>query len=207
MNNKQSTDKNADFSKQGIKFDSKKARWDLLPMAQISRVVLAANEFLPGGSLHKLNLLDKKKEAIIYNTIMSLMRNWSTGHRFIPGTNCENLAVIAFLICFLLKKEDYITEDLLSYSSDIERWDLIDPDVLNILADVYAHGAIKYDDDNWMLVDPKRYHGAFYRHFKCMRTKYIYDSESGFLHLYQALWNVISLMWWGQTPTAKAVGL
>ena len=195
-NSKQNKDKNIGTAKHGIKFDDNKARWDLIPMPQLSRVVIAINEFLPNGSLAELGILTRMPDtAKIYNLIMKLMRSWCVGVRFAPGTKCENLALIAFLITYIIRGKSYTPEELLRCTNDLERWDLIDSDTLNQLAELYAHGAVKYDDNNWMLINKSRYHSAFFRHFKCLMTNEKFDTENGFDHMISALWNIISLMW------------
>lgn len=73
------------------------------------------------------------------------------------------------------------------------RLELLPPRALIEVGKVLTAGAEKYDDDNWMFVEPhfKRYMGANLRHvLNCIIDEkdsyYSYDEETGCLHLAHA---------------------
>lgn len=76
-----------------------------------------------------------------------------------------------------------------------ERWDLFPFDALDELARVYAFGAKKYADDNWLKGYSWRLSlGALLRHvsrFACGEDR---DPETGCLHLAHAAWHCLTLV-------------
>ena len=87
-------------------------------------------------------------------------------------------------------RKDYATE---------LRYDLIPPEVLQALAEVYTYGEKKYGADNWKKAtwgvgpsakDTDRFYGALMRHMEAHRKGELYDSESGLLHVSHALTNI-----------------
>ena len=67
------------------------------------------------------------------------------------------------------------------------RYDLVPVGVHEGLCDVITYGAAKYDDNNWMHVEPKRYEAALFRHINAWRKGEKNDSESGKHHLFHAM--------------------
>lgn len=77
------------------------------------------------------------------------------------------------------------------------RWDLVPPEVLRRIADIFTYGAEKYAPDNWKLVRPfrSRYLAAAFRHIYAWAGGEQSDPESGMHHLAHAATNLIFLMW------------
>jgi hypothetical protein len=76
-----------------------------------------------------------------------------------------------------------------------ERYDLLPFDALDEVARVYAVGARKYEDDNWLRGYAWRLSaGALLRHvarFMCGEDR---DPETGCLHLAHAAWHCLALI-------------
>lgn len=74
------------------------------------------------------------------------------------------------------------------------RYDLIPPELLRRLADVYARGAKKYGDDNWQRassdVEYQRFIASAFRHFEAWRAGQ--EDED---HAMQCVWNIIAYEW------------
>jgi len=174
----------------GLKFDSEKPRWELLPSRQIIDIVKLFRPFIE-VKVDSFNLKKFHRENIINDVIDNIML-------FKPGRNNKFnynlLSTIAFKIFFLLRGKSYTEEELIRSNSPF-RWDLLDMKDLEGIVNVYTAGAKKYADWNWQRVSSERYYDALIRHFSTVRTPDRYDSELGCLHLHQAIWNVISLMW------------
>ncbi len=82
------------------------------------------------------------------------------------------------------------------FSAGKIRYDLVAPWSMDQIAQVYTHGTIKYDDDNWWkgLKWKKDVLGCIFRHvWKWVRGEK-WDDESGLHHLAHAAWNCIALM-------------
>ncbi len=76
------------------------------------------------------------------------------------------------------------------------RWDLLPDDAIEKIVEIYTHGSIKYDDDNWRKgFSWKRCIGSLKRHLKAFTTGEDIDLDSGALHLSQVAWNAITLLW------------
>lgn len=78
------------------------------------------------------------------------------------------------------------------------RYDLIPPEILEALAEVYTYGLNKgYGEESWKDVPDakKRYTAAFFRHFQDYRKGNTIDPESTKSHLWHALWNIGTLVW------------
>ena len=77
------------------------------------------------------------------------------------------------------------------------RWDLIPMEPINEIAKVYTAGAVKYGPDRWQNLENgfNRYRGAACRHlFEYMQGNR-YDKETKCMHLAQAAWNLIAMIW------------
>jgi hypothetical protein len=74
------------------------------------------------------------------------------------------------------------------------RYDLIPPELLKRLAEVYARGAEKYGDYNWQLAESeeeyKRFTASAFRHFEQWRA-----GERDEDHAMQCVWNIIAYEW------------
>lgn len=83
----------------------------------------------------------------------------------------------------------------LRYDGGKPRFDLLPPDAMIELAQLYANGAVKYNDNNWRLGLPWcKTIGAALRHiFKWMRGEDI-DEETGCHHLICAAWNCLAIV-------------
>lgn len=81
------------------------------------------------------------------------------------------------------------------------RTDLVPPQAMKALAEVYTHGAIKYADNNWMRgMDYSRPYGAMMRHMLSWYEGQDIDPDSGLSHLYHAMWCVATLIYFSQDP-------
>ena len=83
------------------------------------------------------------------------------------------------------------------FDSDKLRYDLIDYNQIDKLADILTMGAKKYADNNWQKVEPfnDRYFAALMRHLTAWRNGKKIDDESGKSHLDHAFCNIMFLMW------------
>lgn len=72
------------------------------------------------------------------------------------------------------------------------RYDLIPVTSLKRLADLYARGAIKYDNNNWMKGQPySRAYASLFRHLIAWR-----EGERSEDHLAAVAWNAFALMYY-----------
>jgi hypothetical protein len=72
------------------------------------------------------------------------------------------------------------------------RYDLIPVSSLKRLADLYARGAIKYDDNNWTKGQPySRAYASLFRHLIAWR-----EGERSEDHLAAVAWNAFALMYY-----------
>ena len=83
----------------------------------------------------------------------------------------------------------------MKFDEDKLRYDLIPPEVLLWLAELYTHGAKKYAPDNWKKVSIEKYIAAFHRHFNDWRLGIDLDKDSSMHHLKHALWNIATIAW------------
>ena len=97
---------------------------------------------------------------------------------------------------FVLEKvEENETPKGMKFDEDKLRYDLIPPEVLLWLAELYTHGAKKYAPDNWKNVSTEQYVAAFHRHFNDWRLGIDLDKDSSMHHLKHALWNAATIAW------------
>ncbi len=77
------------------------------------------------------------------------------------------------------------------------RYELLDPRFAKGVADVLTDGAKKYEDNNWMKVEPfeDRYYAAAMRHFQDYRMGKKIDPESGKQALFHVACCVNFLLW------------
>lgn len=85
----------------------------------------------------------------------------------------------------------------MKFDDNKPRWDLIEYSVIEQLAIILSHGAKKYSDDNWKLVEPfeKRYFAALMRHLAAYKNGEHVDKDSGNYHLSHALACLHFLLW------------
>ena len=91
-----------------------------------------------------------------------------------------------------------LTEDKvegMKFDEDKLRYDLIPPEILLWLAELYTHGAKKYAPNNWKNVSIEQYVAAFHRHFNDWRLGIDLDKDSSMHHLKHALWNAATIAW------------
>ena len=74
------------------------------------------------------------------------------------------------------------------YDTGKDRWDLLPLLAAREVVRVLGHGAAKYGEHNWMLVDrhEDRYFAACLRHLVAWRRGERFDGESGLHHLSHA---------------------
>jgi hypothetical protein len=74
------------------------------------------------------------------------------------------------------------------------RYDLIPPELLKRLAEVYSRGSEKYGDNNWRKANSEeeyqRFVASAFRHFEQWRAGE--DDED---HAMQACWNIVAYEW------------
>ena len=76
------------------------------------------------------------------------------------------------------------------------RYDLIPPECMRALAEVYTFGTQKYEEDSWKEVEPKRYQAALLRHvYQSLEGEKINKEDGGVRVLAQVAWNAFSLLW------------
>jgi hypothetical protein len=168
-----------DASVYGLKFDIGKSRWDLFPFEVFDTLMSVDVK-----NCYIFTLPDK--ESHIREII-----NWIKSIRTSKSNNLIRLIHLALNIICILQKE-YISKTIDEMARDLG---CIIMKEIKFVVDIYTYGAKKYQDWNWIKVDPERYFAAFMRHFMTIFTDEKYDSESGFLHLHHALWNVFALIW------------
>jgi len=174
-----------DSNKYGLKFDSEKSRWSLLPIEQVMNVVRMFNSDLLDIDIKKFHRED---------LINSIFSDISFYKKRTSQEKAKIMRAVAFKMFFLLRNKPYTKEEL-ERSSYPFRWDLLDIKDLEGVVNVYTMGAKKYAPNNWQKVSEERYYDALIRHFNTIRTPNRYDSELGCLHAHQVIWNALSLMW------------
>lgn len=79
----------------------------------------------------------------------------------------------------------------------VQLWTVLDVcfgSAMHELAEVYGHGARKYEEDNWRKGYPWSWnYEAAMRH---LRDPWSIDEESGQPHAAHALWHVLTLLYW-----------
>ena len=75
------------------------------------------------------------------------------------------------------------------------RWSLIPWKPMREIVNVLTFGSLKYDDNNWMKVEPSRYKDALLRHITSWLEGESNDPESGYHHLAHAGCCLLFLLW------------
>lgn len=88
------------------------------------------------------------------------------------------------------------------HDQDKLRFDLILPEFEQAMAEVLTHGAEKYGDNNWKLVEgaKARYTAALKRHLNEWQRGYVYDTDSSCRVLAQVAVNAMFLDWLDRNP-------
>lgn len=184
MENLQGNSSKDNPNKYGLKFDQGKARWYLVPFPQLMQIIGSITNPVYRNLLLTFNPLKS------YNEVLTCFS------KYVTTSQSENLIQAALEIFMILRGKPY-TEEELQATDSIYRWDLFNAMDLQGVVNIYTYGAELYSENNWKKVSKERYIGAFYRHFIKIQSKERFDGESGFLHLYHALWNIIALLWIG----------
>jgi hypothetical protein len=89
-------------------------------------------------------------------------------------------------------REGYTRGKGKKYDEGKPRFDLIPPDAMLLIADVFTYGAKKYGENNWQGVEPStRYLAAAYRHLNAYQRGETLDEGSGLNHLGHAIASLI----------------
>ena len=100
----------------------------------------------------------------------------------------------------ILSEDDQLVFDNLKkigqrYNKGKPRYDLIPPDALAAVVDVFTFGASKYNDRNWELGMPwMAVVASLKRHLSAWEHGELSDSESGLLHTAHLAWNALALL-------------
>lgn len=78
------------------------------------------------------------------------------------------------------------------------RADLLVPEALLAVARVLTHGAEKYGDNNWKLVERQRYEAALMRHLLSYMSDDYYDEDTKENHLAHIMTNAMFLFWFDE---------
>ena len=85
-------------------------------------------------------------------------------------------------------------------SGKSERYDLIPPEPIRLLAVLYGVGAKKYEERNWEKGLPySNMYNSLMRHLDSWQKREEIDPDTGSLHLVSALWNIVGLIEFTQT--------
>jgi len=76
------------------------------------------------------------------------------------------------------------------------RWDLVPPDAMEAVVDIFTYGTRKYDDRNWEQSGLRwgQLKAALDRHMNAFWMGEDLDPESGKPHLAHATWNALALL-------------
>jgi hypothetical protein len=75
------------------------------------------------------------------------------------------------------------------------RLDLLPWESIIEVGKVLTFGAIKYEEDNWKKVKPKRYRSALLRHFVAVELNEEFDEETGLHHYAHMACNALFLLY------------
>jgi hypothetical protein len=63
------------------------------------------------------------------------------------------------------------------------RFSLIDLEALNGVIDIFEHGCKKYEENNWVQLNPVRIYDAIFRHLTALGLGEWEDKDSGYPHV------------------------
>ena len=77
------------------------------------------------------------------------------------------------------------------------RYELIPPEFIEELANIFTCGASVYGPNTWQNVSKERLEGAVFRHLQAWRKGHRFNIENGVVleHLAQAAWGCLAIMW------------
>jgi hypothetical protein len=75
------------------------------------------------------------------------------------------------------------------------RWNLMDWEALEDVAEVISNGATKYGDNNWNGLDPEDIWAALFRHISARRRGELRADDTGSTHIAHAIANLTFLDW------------
>lgn len=83
----------------------------------------------------------------------------------------------------------------LRYNKGKRRFDLIPPDAMALVADIFTIGAEKYAERNWEKGMPwAEVAASLERHFTAWKAGEDRDAETGQLHMAHVVWNALALL-------------
>lgn len=92
------------------------------------------------------------------------------------------------------KRQNFSTGMVRDTQDGKPRYDLIPAEGLRRLADLYARGAEKYDENNWQKGQPySRVYASLFRHMMAWR-----EGDKSEDHLAAVAWNAFALMWYDE---------
>lgn len=83
------------------------------------------------------------------------------------------------------------------------RWSLLPWSALKEVVEVLEFGTLKYDENNWQKVEPRRYLDAAFRHLVAYTNGEKLDPESGKHHLAHAVCCLLFLVWLDNKPAKR----
>ena len=192
----------------GAKFDSGKARWDLIPADVMVEVAVEYSTF---HGLHQMerNISSFEGKLLFhYSNGMEAAWNFWNSTKSVPISAAVQEPLIFSIISFIHLFDLTLLKDNPSGLSERENiyslelretsaFYLMPYRVINSMADIYLYGCKKYDENNWkkgMLWG--KIFGAFNRHAGKWFGGEEFDDESGMPHLGHALWQLFGLRWY-----------
>jgi len=193
MAHNQSDEVGSDPKKFGLKFDKEKPKWELIPFETLMSII-EIPRYIIEKDIDSFDLLNFNRTEVL-NHVLKIISYWRVDNPIYRGIlGIHDLSLASFGILYLIRGKSY-TEEEINASDEKFRWDLFDLQDIDAIANIYTMGARKYAPNNWKLVDPERYFGALMRHLITVNTVHKYDSELGCMHLHQAVWNMMSIIW------------
>lgn len=87
--------------------------------------------------------------------------------------------------------------EAIKYDSGKYRVDMVPPEYIEGLANIFEMGAKKYGENNWKNgLDINRFYAAALRHLFAFKKGQIKDDESGYDHMLHAAWNCLAIYWY-----------
>ena len=163
------------------------------------RVILSADKGVWAALAQVDAFIDDKpencrmvKEALPSATVILLEQPWNVGER----SGLQSAPTLAAALALAVSGEVIVVDEKTGgrKGQKIARFDLIPPEALWALAEVYGRGAQKYADRNWELGYPwSLCVGALMRHLLRWIMGERCDPETGCHHLAQVAWHAFAL--------------